>query len=240
MAIEARVVEVALLTAEQRNRMFEILETYFEGAQRWVFDRDLDEKNWAVLLIDTDSDLPCGFSTLRLIQDVVDGIPVRAFFSGDTIIDRSYWACMALEKAWLRFTFTHALANQGFRYFWLLVVNSYRSFRYLPVYTKSYHPHPEREMAPFERAVLDQLATKRYGNEYDPKMRVIRLRHSYRLRPGVADIGEQELRNPRIAFFQQCNPEWRDGVELACLTEFSLDNVNRVALRFLHALPAAE
>ncbi len=218
--------------------MFEILTTYFEGAVQWVFERDLDEKDWVVLLTESETGLPCGFSTLRLIEDVVQGTPVRAFFSGDTITDRAYWGSMALEKAWIRFTFTHALENPGFRYFWLLIVNSYRSFRYLPVYAKNYHPHPEQELPPFERAVLDQLATKRYGDEYDPNMGVIRLEHRYRLRPGVADIGEQELRDPRIAFFQQCNPEWKDGVELACLTDIAVHNVNRVGMRFLDNLAA--
>lgn len=238
MAVVAQVVEVASLTAEQRDSMFEILSAYFEGAIRWVFDKDLDEKDGAVVLTDTDLDRVCGFSTLRLIEDEVQGVPIRSFFSGDTIIDRAYWGCMALEKAWMRFTFSHALDNPDYRYFWFLIVNSYRSFRYLPVYAKNYYPHPEREMPPFERTVLDQLATKRYGSGYDPIMGVIRLEHRCPLRPGVANIGEQELRDPRIAFFEKCNPEWRDGAELACLTEFSLDNVNPAAMRVLNGLLA--
>lgn len=236
MSITGQVVEVGELTIEQRDRMFEILTTYFDGPTRWVFDRDLDEKDWAVILTDSRTGRVCGFSTLRLIEDVVHGVPVRSFFSGDTIIDRKHWASLALERAWIRFTFSHALDNPEFRYFWFLIVNSYRSFRYLPVYAKSYYPHPERSMPDFERKVLHQFASKRYGDEYDPEMGVIRLKHSCRLRPGVASIGEQELRDPRIAFFARCNPEWQDGVELACLTEFSLDNVRPAAMRVLDEL----
>lgn len=236
MAVVGRVIEVPLLSAEQRDTMFGILSDYFEGAIRWVFDKDLDEKDWAVVLTDTDLGRVCGFSTLRLMEDEVDGVPIRAFFSGDTIIDRAYWGSMALERAWIRFTFSHAMANPEFRYFWFLIVNSYRSFRYLPVYAKHYYPHPEREMPPFERTVLDQLATKRYGDQYDPILGVIRLEHRCPLREGVAPIGEQELQDPRIAFFQKCNPEWTDGVELACLTEFSLDNVKPAAMRVLSGL----
>jgi len=236
MPVAGRVVEVASLSKGQRDRMFEIISAYFDGATRRVFDRDLDEKHWAVVLSDADSGRLCGFSTLKLIEEEVAGTTIRAFFSGDTIIQRGYWASMALERAWIRFTFSHALQDPGVRYFWFLVVNSYRSFRYLPVYTKAYYPNPDYEMPAFERAVLDRLASQRYGEEYDAVRGVVRMEGGWRLRPGVADIGEPELRDPRIAFFQQRNPAWREGVELACLTEFSPDNVNRFARRILEGM----
>lgn len=238
MSLTAEVVEVSLLTVAQRDRMFEILTAYFDGAERWVFDKDLDEKDWAVVLTEPETNQVQGFSTLCLLEDVVQGEAVRAFFSGDTIIDEAHRGSMALERVWLRFTFSHALQNPGFRYFWFLIVNSYRSFRYLPIYAKTYYPNPDTLMPHFERTVLDQLSAKRYGDEYDPTMGVIRMKNNWRLRPGVADIGEKELRDPRIAFFQECNPEWKDGVELACLAEFSIDNINRVALRIIDELMA--
>lgn len=236
MALVGHVAEVGILTSAQRDRMYEIFASYFDGVDRTAFDNDLDEKDWAVVLIDPDLDELFGFSTLRLIEDAVDGIPIRAFFSGDTIIDLSYRACMALEKTWMRFTFTHALSNPHYRYYWFLIVNSYRSFRYLPVYAKNYYPNPDRRIPEFERNVLDQLAVKRYGDEYDPHKGVIRLKNWCKLRPGVGDIGEKELRDKRIAFFQECNPEWMHGTELACLTELSMENVNPVGMRILNEL----
>lgn len=233
MAVVGSVVGISSLTVSQRDRMFEIYSTYFDRARRAVFDADLDEKDWAAVLTDPATNQVCGFSTLRLLEEDLDGIAVRAFFSGDTIIDRAYWACMTLEKVWLRFTYLHSKTNPQYRYFWFLIVNSYRSFRYLPVYAKNYYPHPDRTIPEFERRVLDRLASKRYGDEYDPESGVIRLKHSCPLRPGVADIGDQELRDPRIAFFQKCNPDWGKGDELACLTEIAHENVSRVALRII-------
>ncbi len=236
MTLVAEIVPVASLRGAQRDSMYAVLTRYFDGATRDVFDHDLDEKHWAVVLTCPESQRLCGFSTLRLLEDEVLGTPVRAFFSGDTIIDRQYWATLALERAWIRFTFSHALEHPEIRYFWFLVVNSYRSFRYLPVYTNTYYPNPHSAMPRFERQVLDQLATKRYGNEYDAKTGLIRLTKGWRLRPGVADIGERELRDPRITFFQRCNPEWAQGSELACLTELRVENVNRMARRIITPL----
>ncbi len=238
MSLLAEIIPVASLRAAQRDSMYGVLTRYFDGATREVFDHDLNEKHWAVVLTCSETKRLCGFSTLRLIEDEVLGTPVRAFFSGDTIIDRQYWAALVLERAWIRFTFSHALEHPEVRYFWFLVVNSYRSFRYLPVYTKTYYPNPDSPMPIFERTVLDQLATRRYGNEYEAATGLIRIAKGWRLRPGVADIGERELRDPRITFFQHCNPEWAEGAELACLTELRVENVNRMARRILESAPA--
>jgi hypothetical protein len=240
MALTAKIVPVTSLQDWQRESMYAVLTRYFDGASREVFERDLEEKHWAVVLTCPETKRLCGFSTLRLIEDEVLGTPVRAFFSGDTIIDRAYWAALALERVWIPFTFSHALEHPEIRYFWFLVVNSYRSFRYLPVYTKDYYPNPHSPMPPFERQVLDQLATNRYGDEYDAKTGLIRITKGWRLRAGVADIGERELRDPRIAFFQRCNPEWAEGAELACLTELRIDNVNRMARRIIGPLMGTE
>jgi hypothetical protein len=239
MTLVGQVLKIGSLTTVQRDRMYEIFTSYFDGAIRPVFDNDLNEKDWAVILTESDSNQLFGFSTLRLIEDMVDDIPIRAFFSGDTIIDLSYRASMTLERTWMRFTFAHALSNTQFKYYWFLIVNSYRSFRYLPVYAKMYYPHPTYRMPEFECRLLDQLAAKRYGDEYDPHKRVVRLKNSCKLRSGVGDIGEKELRDERIAFFQQCNPEWMHGVELACLTELSIHNVNPFGLRIISGLLAS-
>lgn len=236
MALFGQVVDIRSLTRAQRDRMYEIMTSYFDGVKRSVFNKDLNEKDWAIILIDPDADQLFGFSTLRLIEDVVDGISIRAFFSGDTIIDLSYRARMTLERTWMQFTLTHALSNRQFKYYWFLIVNSYRSFRYLPVYAKTYYPHPEFEMPDFERRLIDQLALKRYGDEYDPQLRVIRLKNLSKLRAGVGDIGEKELRDARIAFFQKCNPDWMHGVQLACLTEISVHNATPAGMRIITEL----
>ncbi len=239
MALVGQVIEVRHLTIAQRNRMYEVLTSYFDDVKLSVFEKDLDEKDWAVILTDPDTNQLYGFSTLRLIEDIVDGIPIRAFFSGDTIIDLSYRASMALEKTWLRFTVSHILSNPQFKYYWFLIVNSYRSFRYLPIYTKTYYPNPGYGMPDFERRLLDQLATKRYGKDYDSQRRVIRSDNLSKMRSGVGDIGEKELRDARIAFFQQCNPQWIDGVALACLTELSIHNAGPAVMRIFDELIAS-
>lgn len=233
MSLAGRIVEVSQLNNIQRYSMFEILNHYFDNVGWSSFNKDLNEKDWVILLTEPAKDQVVGFSTLRLIDDRIDDVPIRAFFSGDTIIDLPYRASLVLEKTWLRFAFAHAIRNPRFRYYWFLIVNSYRSFRYLSVYAKTYYPNPDCGIPEFERRLLDHLAAKRYGKRYDPHERVIRLENSGKLRPGVSDIGEKELRDTRIAFFQRCNPEWMDGAALACLTEISIPNARPAVTRLL-------
>jgi hypothetical protein len=161
----------------------------------------------------------------------VDGIPVRAFFSGDTVIQPHHWGALALEKAWLRFVFAHAKAEPRARWYWFLICKGYRTYRYLPLYFQRHHPAPGVPFPPFEKAVLDTLAELRFGRDYDPATGVIRCPADYRLRPQIDDAERKAERDPRVAFFCERNPDWKLGAELACLTELSLANLQRPALR---------
>ncbi|MHB9133226.1 MAG: hypothetical protein ACYDBB_19325 [Armatimonadota bacterium] len=232
MSLHGSIVATADLAPAERDRMFTLLQAYFSGTDREVFERDLLEKPWTICLHDPQTGLLHGFSTLCLMDELVDEIPVRAFFSGDTIIDRPYWGSMELERVWFRFLFSRIDAEPQYRWYWFLICKGYRTYRYLPVFFHRYYPSPEAT-PPFEQMVLDRLAHCRFGDQYDPATGIIRCQYDYRLRPGIGDIAERELRDPRIAFFQQRNPGWVDGTELACLTELSYPNIKRMGLRIL-------
>jgi hypothetical protein len=232
MPLRGSVMNTADLTALAVDRMYALMDAYFIGSERCAFECDLFNKPWVIALHDPDTGRLHGFSTLCLMEEVVDGVAIRAFFSGDTIIDQPYWGSFELERVWCRFLFTQIEADPSIRWYWFLICKGYRTYRYLPVFFYHYFPSPEA-MPPFEQSVLNRLATRRFGNAYDPVTGVITCANDYRLRPGVGDIAERELRDPRIAFFQQRNPGWQGGTELACLTELHLHNLKPRAHRFL-------
>lgn len=228
--MRSEVLEIANITNTHKDRMFEIMDAYFEGVTRDAFESDLYDKRWVVLL--TDSEIH-GFSTLSLLEDVVNGRHVKAFFSGDTIVDRNHWGTMALENAWARFVFSTAKTDPECAWYWFLICKGYRTYRYMPVYFKRYIPCPGLCTSDLEQSVLDRLAERRFGTGYSADTGTIRIVRNYRLRDGVGDISERELRDPSIAFFQERNPNWKQGVELACLAELTPDNLTDTALRFL-------
>jgi hypothetical protein len=233
MSTFADIVRIAELTPKRRTEMLGLMEACFEGLNPDTFNREMAEKDWAILLLERETGALCGFSTLALMRTEVDGIPVRAFFSGDTIILPSHWGSLELEKAWLRFVFSHAKAEPGAKWYWFLICKGYRTYRYLPIYFQRYYPAPGTPIPPFEQAVLRTLAGIRFGRHFDPETGVIHCPGDYRLRPAIDDAERKAERDPRIAFFCERNPDWSTGSELACLTELSLDNIRRPALRAL-------
>ena len=55
-----------------------------------IFHRDLNNKDWIILLRDEHDRLQ-GFSTLALYETEFNGKPISVVYSGDTIIRREYW-----------------------------------------------------------------------------------------------------------------------------------------------------
>lgn len=229
----SEIVRIADLTASRRAEMLSLMEACFEGVSAGTFNREMSEKDWAILLYERAGGALCGFSTLALMRTAVDGIPVRAFFSGDTIISPVHWGSLALEKVWLRFVFSRAKAEPGAKWYWFLICKGYRTYRYLPVYFKQHHPAPGMVFPLFEQRVRDALADIRFGSAFDAASGVIRCPGDYRLRASLDDAPQKAEHDPRVAFFCERNPNWREGSELACLTELSADNLRRPALRFL-------
>ena len=87
------------LSTSQRDEMFELLSSHFEGVTRTQFEQDLAEKNW-VVEIRRDGRL-LGFSTLLADELRVDGQPITAIYSGDTIVAPEAWGSPALARQWI-------------------------------------------------------------------------------------------------------------------------------------------
>jgi hypothetical protein len=78
------------LSLSDRRTLYELLERHYEHVSWPQFKSDLAEKDAVIVLRDSAS-IPCGFSTQKVMHATVDGISVRAIFSGDTIIDPNHW-----------------------------------------------------------------------------------------------------------------------------------------------------
>jgi hypothetical protein len=52
MKLQGRVVRVATVSPEERDRMFALMESYYNHGDRATFDADLDEKEWVIEILD--------------------------------------------------------------------------------------------------------------------------------------------------------------------------------------------
>ena len=142
-----RVTSPEALSPTQRDRMYSLLAHYFADVTRPHFEHDLAEKEWVILLTDTVSEQIQGFSTLMRLEVTVDGQPVVAFFSGDTIIHQDYWGETALPRLWGRHVFGLAETVRQARVYWFLISSGYKTYRFLPVFFREFFPTYQRMAA---------------------------------------------------------------------------------------------
>jgi hypothetical protein len=238
MRLSARLTATADVTSQQRNAMFALMERHYANVRRDAFDADLDEKLWVILITDPADGALCGFSTQMLLDADADGRPVKALFSGDTIIDRKHWGDPALAHVWGRFALSLIDAYPNADLYWFLISKGYKTYRFLPLFFHEYYPRPDEPTMPWVRTVIDALARSRYPDDYDAEAGVIRAGPwQYRLREGVADVTAQRLRDPNVRFFHERNPGHHHGDELCCLAPLTRGNFTPAAYRVIGPEP---
>lgn len=222
------------LGAAARDRMFVLMAEHFEGVSRAAFERDLGEKQWVVLLRDRQTGEIQGFSTLMLLDAHVDGQPVRAVFSGDTIVHRDYWGEPELATVWGNFVLSLIGSQSGVKFYWFLISKGYRTYKFLPVYFERFFPRHDQPTPEFERTLIGELAHRKFPGQYRPIEGVIRFdQPKDRLKADLAEVGDMRLTDPHIRFFLERNPGFVNGDELACVAELTMENLKPIARRIL-------
>jgi hypothetical protein len=226
------VVPVPALNATHKAQMFALLSDYFLGVTRERFERDLSEKESAILLLDASGDVK-GFTTLMRLRATVDGQRIVAFFSGDTIVAREHWNESELPRVWSRHVFAQAEKLHDARVYWFLISSGYKTYRFLSVFYRDFFPTFRRATPPFEQRVLNALAFQKFPREYDCASGIVRFAEPTPLRAGVAEISARRLADPHVAFFLKANPRHADGDELACLAELTRSNLTAAGRRMV-------
>jgi hypothetical protein len=238
MKLDGRLVQVAALSAEERTQMFALMDSYYEGVSEAAFEADLAEKDWVIQLLEPRTERLCGFSTQMLMRADVAGLPVCALFSGDTIIARDRWGDTALAHVWGGLALELIGRLDRAELYWFLISKGYKTYRYLPLFFREFYPRDGAATPARTQAVLDALARAKYPVAYDPSRGIISAgAGKERLRPGVADISAERLRDPHIRFFQARNPGHARGDELCCLAPLTRANFTPAAWRVIGPEP---
>jgi len=237
--LAADVIPRERVTPSDREDMYQLLEAYFQNTSVEQFAHDLAEKDIVILLRDPEDARVVGFSTLMKMEVTIENRNVVGFFSGDTIIAREHWGSSLLARLWATTVFREADCIRQHApdtlCYWFLISSGYKTWRYLPTFFVSYAPHPDVQPSPFDRQVVQTLASKKFGDDYDADAGIVRFRRANPLRPGVAEVTERRLRDPLVEFFIRMNPGHGQGDELACLVPIARSNLTPAGLRMLKA-----
>ena len=228
--LKADIVAVNTLSDKQRRMMYALYNSYYEGCNEALFQHDLSNKQWSIILSDK-NDTIRGFTTLFVGEHVIAKQKIRSVFSGDTIIHHDFWGEQALPHVWCRFIGELKAQQPTTPLYWFLIVKGHRTYRYLRIFSKEFYPVYSKPTPEKIQCIMDQLGQDRFGDNYHAESGLIHFdkSHGY-LKKQWSGIDSKSLKNRDVHFFLQRNPNYHTGDELVCLTELTEHNLQRYAL----------
>jgi hypothetical protein len=220
---------VSSLSDALRREMASLYLASYDGSSEELFLADLAKKD-EVLLV-RDEGRVVGFTTLLVFEREWRCTPVRVVYSGDTVVDRAHWGQQALAFDWISRMGVLKREHPDVPMYWLLLVKGHRTFRYLPLFTNSFHPHWNRDRSDL-KSLADALALEMFPEDYNPMTGVVEFRRSRgHLKPDIAAPTPRDLDRDDVRFFVERNPGFRHGHELVCLCEVELHNLKPLTLK---------
>jgi len=239
MRLTGEILSQTRLTDKQRREMLALMIRHYDNVQADVFLTDLAEKDWVIVLYDRGGSL-CGFSTQMLFEVEVEHTPVRALFSGDTVVDRDFWGDPTLSHLWGQLALRLIDDFSDRELYWFLISKGFRTYRFLPLFFHEFYPRYDQAIPASFENVLDALAVARFGDLYDPVRRIVPAQpNHYRLKDALAEIPESRFRDPNVRFFSDANPFFAAGNELCCLASLTRENFTAAAWRVIGSSPIA-
>ena len=229
MKYSTRFVPISALDCSLQRRMAALYLDNYDATSEAQFFADLRRKD-EVLLVEADDEL-VGFTTLRVYERCWKGRAIRVVYSGDTVVHPDHWGQQALAFAWI--ARMGALKRQlpEVPLYWLLLVKGHRTFRYLPVFGRSFYPHWSWDRSDL-KPLADSLAGEMFPDAYNPVTGVVEFSESRgQLKAHIAQPSSEELSREGVRFFLTRNPGFARGHELVCVCEIEAHNMKPLTRR---------
>lgn len=234
MNLSGRLTPVKDLSLQERDQMFGLMDRHYSNVTRETFDADLFEKQWVIQILHQSTGELCGFSTQMVLDAVAGTRPIKALFSGDTIIDRQHWGDQALTHVWGNLALQLIDESPETELYWFLISQGYKTYRFLPVFFHEFYPRHDRPTPGSVQEVIDALSQTKFPQLFDRPAGLIRAhRGQYQLREGVADVTPERRRDPHVQFFTDRNPGHGRGDELCCVAPLTRENFTEAAYRVI-------
>lgn len=228
--LKGKVRPIQEYTREEIREMYLLMSTFYDDTNEEVFLKDFYAKDYCLALYAEEKLV--GFTTQKVMELEVEGKKIHGVFSGDTIIHKDYWGDIELFVVWANFWFDYAKKYEEF--YWFLISKGYKTYRMLPLFWKQYYPCYKEETPEYEKKIIDAYASTLYPEEYNKSTGVIEYKTTKdKLKNGVADIGERELKRKEVAYFVEKNPGYIHGNDIACLAKIDRAQLKRTAEEIL-------
>lgn len=207
-----------------RRTMYSLLELYYDCTDWNRFNKDLDAKDAVIILFDRTMNRLRGFSTLKTAEVArEDGTLCRAVYSGDTVVEKAYWGQKVLGVAFLKYLWLQKLQRPFQPLYWFLISKGYKTYLLMANNFETHYPRYECATPKAMKRLLNDVGNHFFPENYDEETGLIQFDSSLgQLKEGIAEVGDlKQVTHPRIKYFVDTNPKWREGVELACIAEMT-------------------
>lgn len=221
--------KISDLGEDLRSEVVDLYLRYYEGSSQSRVLSDLNHKNEIILLFHQKQLV--GFTSLQIYSRNWDGKRIRVVYSGDTVVERAHWGQQALSFSCISRMGELKSEEPTIPLYWFVIIKGHRTFKYLPTFTKSFHPHWSKPRSDLKR-LADALAFEKFGGEYNQETGVVEFTESHgHLREDIAYPTVEELNKQSVRYFLHTNPNYLKGHELVCLCELEEDNMKPLTKR---------
>ena len=138
-----------------------------------------------------------------------------------------------LAKGWIALVRAIQSARPQEPWYWLLLSSGFRTYRFLPVFWRSFWPRHDAEPDEPTRELMSSLASAHFGERYDEVAGVVRFDSPQRLKSHLASVPDGKSRDPHVRFFLERNPGHADGDELVCFADLGDANLTAAGVRMV-------
>lgn len=226
---KSTIVKVSDIPNATLDAMCRLYLTYYDNSDAERFRSDLALKKEALLVYK--QQLLVGFTLYTVYRETWRNTALRILYSGDTVVDRAHWGQQTLAFSWISRAGQIKRLEPDTPLYWFLIVKGHRTYRYLPTFSQTFHPHwsrPSRNL----KLLADWLAEKKFGKDYDRTNGIIAFHPSRgHLKENYARPTPREASKDAVKYFLQRNPGYTHGHEMVCLCELSDENLKPLARR---------
>ena len=219
------------ITDTHIKQMYGLYASLYENTSQEAFAHNLSQKSGVILVTRREDGRVVGFSTQTCVSFRMEGRKVRGVLSGDTIIEPAYWGRNGLTRILQRRLALERIKHPFTPLYWLLIAKSYKSYLRLTQHFDHHYPNAQGGDERYRR-ITQAYCEALFPDAFDRTRMLLDFgRADARLKGEAAEITPWlKESDPRIAFFEHINPDWRQGTEVPCAAALDHARVWRACL----------
>jgi len=156
-------------------------------------------------------------------------------FTSSVVTDERFRGRNLVLRTGLQVLLREKLRRPAATAYWFFDTFSYKSYLVLARNLREFWPRRACTTPPDILEFIDELASQRYGADWNSDTGVVRHSGYKRLLPETAPVEGTISSDPDVTFFEGANPGHREGDMLVCLAPLTVSNllgaIGRVAAR---------